>query len=61
MTLNRYFKKKTILPNSNNLSLTIHPIVIASVNRERANREAEASYVLVTREAIAASVMSTGT
>ena len=43
MALHRYFKKKVVLTDPNgNVSSTIHPMVIASMHRERAAGEVEA-------------------
>ena len=44
MTLDLYFKKKTVLPDPHGyLSSTIHPTVIASMNREVKLTRPEAS------------------
>ena len=44
MTLDLYFKKKTVLPDPHeDLSSTIHPTVIASMNREVELTQPEAS------------------
>ena len=43
MALHRYFKNKVVLTDPNgNVSSTIHPMVIASMHRERAAGEVEA-------------------
>ena len=43
MALHHYFKKKVVLTDPNgNVSSTIHPMVIASMHRERAAGEVEA-------------------
>ena len=43
MALHCYFKKKVVLTDPNgNVSSTIHPMVIASMHRERAAGEVEA-------------------